>query len=279
MQLVTWNIQWGKGCDGVVDLARIVSTAKRLADADVYCFQEVSDNFVSLDGGIDQSSVLADLLPDHRPVFRPAVETIDSEGGLHRFGNMTLSRLPVLQVASHLLPWAHYDVSLSMRRSALEVTVLADFGPIRIVNTHLEYYSRSQREAQILRLLELQEEASIESKPAASNHVEPYGSQSVARSSLLCGDFNFDVSDPQHALLHSASRSGVNYRDAWIARYPSQPRQLTCGLHDHVQWKDGPDCRDFIFVSEDIVGRVTHMKVDEATTASDHQPILIEFAD
>lgn len=279
MQLITWNIQSGKGCDGVVDLSRIVSTAKTLADADVYCFQEVSDNFFDLDGGVDQGSELAALLPDHRPVFRPSVETIDSEGRSHGFGNMTLSRLPVVQIACHLLPWAHSDVSRSMRRSALEVTVRSNFGLIRIVNTHLEYYSRPQREAQIVRLLELQEEASVESKSAAPKHVEPYGSQTVARSSLLCGDFNFDVSDPQHTLLHGSTRSGVNYRDAWMSRYPGQPHQLTCGLHDHVQWKNGPDCRDFVFVSEDIVDRVVRMRVDEATAASDHQPILIEFRD
>ncbi len=279
MQLITWNIQWGKGCDGVVDLKRIVATAKALADADVFCFQEVSDNFAVLDGGVDQAAELAALLPDHRPVFLPAVETIDSEGRSHRFGNMTLSRLPVLQIANHLLPWAHDEVPKSMRRSALEVTVQASAGPIRIVNTHLEYYSRPQREAQIVRLLDLQEAASGSSKSAAAKHVEPYGSQTVAPSSLLCGDFNFDVSDPQYALLHRASRSGLNYRDAWVSRYPDQPHQLTCGLHDHVQWKNGPDCRDFVFVSEDLAGRVTSMKVDEETAASDHQPILVEIAD
>ena len=202
MQLITWNIQWGKGCDGVVDLKRIVATAKALADADVFCFQEVSDNFAVLDGGVDQAAELAAMLPDYRPVFLPAVETIDSEGRSHRFGNMTLSRLPVLQIANHLLPWMHDEVPKSMRRSALEVTVQASAGPIRIVNTHLEYYSRPQREAQIVRLLDLQEAASRSSKSAAANHVEPYGSQTVAPSSLLCGDFNFDVSDPQYALLH-----------------------------------------------------------------------------
>src|SRR5205085_2017479 len=101
----------------------------------------------------------------------------------------------------------------------------------------------------------------------------------VAPSSLLCGDFNFDVSDPQYALLHGASRPGLNYRDAWVSRYPDQRRQLTCGLHDHVQWKNGPDCRDFVFVSEDLVGRVLRMRVDEETAASDHQPILVEIAD
>jgi endonuclease/exonuclease/phosphatase family metal-dependent hydrolase len=277
MRLITWNIQWGKGCDGVVDLARIVSTARALGDADIFCFQEVSDNFGNLDGGVDQSAELAALLPDHQPVFRPAVETIDDEGRPHRFGNMTLSRLPVLQVANHLLPWAHEGVPRSMRRSALEVTVQAKFGPIRIVNTHLEYHSRLQREAQIIRLLDLQEEASIDAKSAASKHVEPYRSQTVAASSLLCGDFNFDVSDPQHLLLHGSSRPGLNYRDAWISRYPDQPHQPTCGLYDHVQWKSGPDCRDFIFMSEDMVGRIARVEVDGATAASDHQPVLIEI--
>jgi endonuclease/exonuclease/phosphatase family metal-dependent hydrolase len=160
MRLIAWNIQWGKGCDGVVDLARIVSTAMSLGDADVYCFQEVSDEFSSLDGGIDQSRQLAALLPDHLPVFRPAVETIDGEGKVHRFGNMTLSRLPVLQVAGHLLPWPRAGEPRSMRRLALEVTVQASFAPVRIVNTHLEYYSAAQREAQLVRLLDLQEEAS-----------------------------------------------------------------------------------------------------------------------
>jgi endonuclease/exonuclease/phosphatase family metal-dependent hydrolase len=277
MRLITWNIQWGKGCDGVVDLARIVSTARALGDADIFCFQEVSDGLANLDGDIDQSATLAALLPDHRPVFGPAVETIDGEGKAHRFGNMTLSRLPVLQIANHLLPWAHKGVPRSMRRSALEVTVQASFGPIRIVNTHLEYYSQLQREAQIIRLLDLQEEASSDPKSAASRHVEPYGSQTVAASSLLCGDFNFDVSDPQHALLHGSSRPGLNYRDAWTCRYPDQPHQPTCGLYDHVQWKSGPDCRDFVFVSEDLTSRVACMEVDVVTAASDHQPILIEI--
>ena len=88
-----------------------------------------------------------------------------------------------------------------MRRHALEVTVQAAFGAVRIVNTHLEFHSAGQREAQITRLLDLQEEASMQPEQAGSRHAEPYGSQTVAASSLLCGDFNFDVADPQHALI------------------------------------------------------------------------------
>jgi len=277
MRLITWNIQCGKGCDGVVDLARIVTVARSLADADVFCFQEVSNGFASLDGDTDQGAQLAALLPDHRAVFRPAVETIDSQGKPHRFGNMTLSRLPVLQVASHLLPWPQDSSVRSMRRQALEVTVQTAFGEVRVTNTHLEYYSLMQRDAQIERLLDLQQEASTYRQ--AVDEREPYGRQAIAASGILCGDFNFDVSDPQHAMLDASSRPGLNYRDAWTIRHPGLPHQPTCGLHDHVQWKNGADCRDFIFVTDDITGRIRRMEVDGETAASDHQPVLIELAD
>jgi endonuclease/exonuclease/phosphatase family metal-dependent hydrolase len=277
MRLITWNIQWGKGCDGVVGLARIVSVARSLADADIFCFQEVSDGFTSMDGGVDQSAQLAALLPEHRPVFLPAIETIDSQGRSHRFGNMTLSRLPILQVASHLLPWPQDNSVRSMRRQALEITVQTTFGALRVTNTHLEYYSPAQRHAQIARLLDLQEEASTYRQ--AADEREPYGRQMIAASGILCGDFNFDVSDPQHAMLHSASRPGLNYRDAWTLRYPDRRHEPTCGIHDHAQWTHGADCRDFIFVSEDMAGRIRRVEVDRVTDASDHQPVLIELAD
>jgi len=278
MRLITWNIQWGKGCDGVVDLDRIVATARVLGDADVYCFQEVSDGFAKLDGGVDQSALLAGLLPEHRPVFRPAVEAIDGEGRVRRFGNMTLSRLPVLQVENHLLPWPQAGHGRSMRREALAVTVATAFGPLRVVNTHLEFHFAAQREAQIRRLLDLQEEASTSPRAAASRHDDSYACQTLAASSLLCGDFNFDVSDPQHGLLHGSMRGGLNYRDAWMLCHPQGPRPPTCGIHDRELW-DAPDCRDFIFVTEDLAARVSRVEVDVETAASDHQPVLVELAD
>lgn len=278
MKLVTWNIQWGKGCDGVVDLARIVSTAKALADADVYCFQEVSSGFPELDGGVDQSRALAALLPDHRAVYRPAVEACSNSGQLRTFGNLTLSRLPILQIANHLLPWPQAADHRSMRRHALEVTVQTAFGPLRIVNTHLEFFSSVQRQAQVGRLLDLQQEASTSPKLADAQPVDPFAAGSATASSLLCGDFNFDVAEPEHATIHGSSRPGLNYRDAWTIRYPDLPHEPTCGLYDRDLW-DGPDCRDFVFVSEDLAPRVTAVTIDSETSASDHQPVLIELAD
>jgi len=279
MRLITWNIQCGKGCDGVIDLARIVAVAKDMADADIYCFQEVSDNFANFDGGADQPAQLAALLPDYRPLFRPAIESIDDTGRVHRFGNMILSRLPVVQVTNHLLPWPGANAKRSMRRHALEVTVQTGFGPLRVVNTHLEYHVAAQRDAQIARLLDLQEEASTGSMAAKPHQVEPYTSQTLAAASLLCGDFNFDVSDPQHALLQKSNRPGLKYRDAWTIRHGERPHAPTCGIHDRAQWPNGADCRDFIFVTEDLSSRILRVEVDGVTDASDHQPVLIEITD
>ena len=243
-------------------------------------FRKCRTTLSNLDGGTDQSAQLAALLPDHLPVFRPAIETIDSEGRVHRFGNMTLSRLPVLQIANHLLPWPGAGAVRSMRRQALEVTVQTAFGPLRIVNTHLEYHSAGQREAQI----------DAAAGFAAGSIDQPEGIAVPGTTSLTearrwrrracCAAISISTSsDPQHALIHQSARPGLNYRDAWNICNPGQPRSPTCGLYDHAQWTDGPDCRDFIFTSEDLTGRIRRVEVDGKTDASDHQPVLIELAD
>ncbi len=157
----------------------------------------------------------------------------------------------------------------SMRRHALEVTVQAAFGTLQIVNTHLEYHSPDQREAQIARLLELQQEASTSSSigfPAQ----RAYGSQTLAASSVLCGDFNFDVTDRQHAVIDQSARPGLNYRDAWGIRRPGQPRSPTCGLYDHVQWANGGLSR-FRFHDGRFGWRIRRIEVNSKTDASDHQ--------
>ena len=60
MKLITWNIQWGRGADGRVDLDRIVAHARRLADFDVLCVQEVGGGYPELAGhdGSDQFAAL-----------------------------------------------------------------------------------------------------------------------------------------------------------------------------------------------------------------------------
>ena len=87
MKLITWNIQWGRGIDGRIDLERIVRHARAMADFDVICMQEVADNFPGLEGNDDrdQFAELAKL-----PIVflhDPQGEIDESEDGQHRAEN------------------------------------------------------------------------------------------------------------------------------------------------------------------------------------------------
>ena len=101
MKLITWNIQWCRGCDGRVDPERIIDTARDLADFDVLCLQEVSDGFPGLAGSVgeNQFGILASLLPGYQAVEGIAVDVPGARGGRARFGNLLLSRLPVWRVS------------------------------------------------------------------------------------------------------------------------------------------------------------------------------------
>jgi len=59
--IVSWNIQCGSGCDGVVDLERIARVVKAMGEADVICMQEVARNDPAIAGGADQAAELETL--------------------------------------------------------------------------------------------------------------------------------------------------------------------------------------------------------------------------
>ena len=92
MKLVTWNIQWGRGADGRVDLERILAHARRLADFDVLCLQEVSAGYPELPGcdGADQFRALAERLPEFTAIAGVATDAPRVEGERKAFGNMIL---------------------------------------------------------------------------------------------------------------------------------------------------------------------------------------------
>ena len=78
MNVMTWNVQWCRGVDQRVDPARIASEAKRIADFDVLCLQEIADNFPDPDlggsAGEDQFALLATLLPGYTAIPGIAVD-------------------------------------------------------------------------------------------------------------------------------------------------------------------------------------------------------------
>ncbi len=283
MKLVTWNIQWGRGADGRVDFDRIVAHARRLADFDVLCVQEVCAGHDRLAGcdGADQFAALAERLPGFTAVAGIATDTPHPAGGRRRFGNMILSRLPVRQTFAHLLPWPADGATMSMQRVAVEATIEAPLGPVRVLTTHLEYYSARQRAAQVERLRELHREAIAHAREGRAGTAADGPFEAVARAApaILTGDFNFLPASGEHARLQQPFDDATPaWCDAWTLLHPETAHPPTCGVHDKVQWPEPAFTFDFVFVSADLAHRVRALTVDARTDASDHQPVLLELA-
>jgi endonuclease/exonuclease/phosphatase family metal-dependent hydrolase len=277
VKLVTWNIQCGLGCDGRVDLPRIMRTARALADADIYCFQEVSRGFHSLDRGDDQPARLAELLPGYSGVFRPAVDDLHEAGVPRQFGNMVLSRLPIRGIANHVLPWPPVEGLRSMRRAALEVLVGTPLGPLRVITSHLEYHHARHREAQVRRLREIHAEGHALDRLRFRDQSDgPYRMLPPAVGTVLCGDFNMGPGEAAYEAMIADNGSGApRLYDAWRMCKGSEPHAPTTGVFDVAQWPEGPHCRDYFFVSGELVHGVMGIGVDLATDASDHQPLCL----
>ena len=284
MKLITWNIQWGLGIDGRVNLERIVSAARDLARFDVLCLQEVADNFPGLEGndGADHFSELAErLLPEYRLFAAFGVDAAGEGGRRRRFGNAIATRYSVLSVRRHALPWPADPGKETMPRVAVELTLQAPMGPVRVTTTHLEYYSDIQRRAQAVRLRELHEEscerAARPGLPTAEGG--PFDAAPQTAAAILTGDFNFP---PDHAAYGDIQRpSGASlpaYRDAWPLVHGRRPHVPTFCVHSQAYSK-APYCCDFVFVSGEVAPRVRSIAVDSETRASDHQPLLLEVDD
>jgi endonuclease/exonuclease/phosphatase family metal-dependent hydrolase len=283
MNLITWNIQSCRGCDGRVEPQRVVEVCRSMADVDVLCFQEVARNYAELPGskGEDQFALLAALLPGYTALEGIAVDVLGADGRRRQFGNMILTRFPVFQAYRHLLPWPADPAVPSMQRAALEAVLEAPFGRLRVTTTHLEYYSETQRRQQVNRLRELHAEAC--EHRADRNHSKKEGGpfQTMPRpaASILTADFNFRADDALHDRIVAPYSDGTPaYRDAWRVRHGERPHDHTIGVHDRVQWPEAFAC-DFIFVTEDLAARVQDVEVNLATDASDHQPVLLRLGD
>jgi endonuclease/exonuclease/phosphatase family metal-dependent hydrolase len=278
MKLITWNIQWALGMDGRMDPSRVVSHAREMADFDVLCLQEVSDNFPELqanDGG-DQFQRFAELLPGYTALAGAPLDILADDGRRKRFGNMILSRFPVAQVLRHTLPW-EADATRNMPRMLIEAVVLTGSGPLRVMTTHLEYSSDKLRKAQVEAIREIHRSACDRETLPRENGPGTYRRGPGSRSAILTGDFNMKPSDPTKVRISDPFDSGApSLVDTWSAVRPDEPHPPSFCLYD--QTYGPPHCCDFIFVTDDLVSRVRRISYDTDTKVSDHQPVLIELS-
>lgn len=281
MKFLSWNIQWGRGADGVVDIERSIAAMRKVGPLDVICLQEVARNWPGLKGlarAEDTPQRLAAAFPQFQTLFAAGVERGDAEAGTRAFGNLLLSRERVGQIFRHMLPAPADPGVRSMQRVCLEVVIEGRVPGLRVLTTHLEYYSARQRLAQVeaLRTNQLEALEGVTQRVSRSSD-SLFGVPPRPEAAILCGDFNFAPDSSEYQRMCSPGSRGVPYWvDAWRAARGVEPHADTVGLHG-AEWPEQPYCCDYFFVTPALADRVRRIEVLADTSASDHQPVLLEL--
>ena len=292
MQLTTWNTQWCCGLDGEVDPARIVQAIQSLGACDVLCLQEIAVNYPQLRGSPqNQVEQLQALLPDWQLFFGAAVDEFTSQGR-QQFGNLIATRLPVLQVQHYPLPYPADLEARSMPRMCTAVTVQdPELGPVRVMTTHLEYYSKRQRmsQARYLRRLHFEALSQVHAPGEQAHDGSPFQAKAHTPHAVLCGDFNLEACEPEYNVLASEASViecleagwpeqvvGAGWSDAWRVLHPQQEQPHTFKVFERRYGLEPVAC-DFVWVSDSLRSHVRSFEVDGVTKASDHQPVHVVF--
>ena len=295
MLVSTYNIQWGKGRDGVVDLTRIAQT---VAEADVIGLQEVERNWREMEHA-DQVQRLVELFPDRHVCFAPSVDIDGSsgEGGRvkgrrRQYGLLVISRWPVLTARTYPLPSYPVHGHLNDSSVLLETVIGHPTAPFRFYVTHLNYVSERQRLLQSRLILDIVADAPVQGGPITGPGVpaSEYGADWIAvqkedvpsmpRPAILLGDFNMMPNSPEYAVL--AGPVGPDYgrlaeqglfADALTLTGVNENAGITYPANGIEQAKR----IDHIFVTLELAGLVRRAWIDEAADASDHQPVFAEL--
>lgn len=280
MRVVSWNIHWGCGKDGRIRIHAIIDVLRKL-NPDVICLQEVAGNHPELEGSAtaNQFKQLAGAFGGFHSIDQPTSE-IYRNNMPRLFGNQILSKYRITQVHRHLLPWPP-DPSHppGMPRGALEVVLDAPNGKLRVVNTHLEYYSQVQRFEQVRRLKYLHWEACERSRLAPPDPTmdAPYQLGTRPATAIICGDFNMTEGSAEYdELVVPGPEGALPLVDAWRAKHPEHARAPTTGLHG-FPWPAKAECYDFFFVTDDLAPHIANADVQSETSVSDHQPIVLDL--
>jgi len=285
VKFATYNIQYGVGQDDQYNLDRI---AEALAGQDIIALQEVTTNFprCHMENQPDMLAKALNLYSAFATGFEYDVSYKDKTGTIINarmgFGNMVLSRWPIIYSRAHTLPRVaselpvDYKPHVDLPRVALETVIEIDGTPVRVISVHLSHLPGIQRAPQIDALKILA--TSLPHEPALwQDHPQLHvwnGGQpapAIPPSTLIFGDFNFEPDSNDYARM-TATQPGSGLVDAWNVSQTRSDDVLTC-LEENGQITR----LDYLFLSEDMQAKVRSANVDQSITASDHFPVFFEI--
>lgn len=291
MKFVTYNIQYGKGKDAKFDLQRI---AQSVTGADVIALQEVS-RYMPMAPNEDQPQLLADLLPGYYWVYGPAldVDGCDASKGevfnrRIQFGNMLLSKTPILASLTHALPKQALVDFASHQRVALEGVISTGVGSLRLYSVHLSPNNPRERMLQVETLLRSHHEGRNGRQvwTGPGSWFQKYGSEQppVAVEAVVMGDFNLAPDSDQYTQLvgqvdpiYGRIGTSVNFVDAWVRAGNAEQSGVTCPrcpVNDtHYDMRI-----DYGLVSIGLTRHVRSAWIDDGALGSDHQPVWFELS-
>jgi endonuclease/exonuclease/phosphatase family metal-dependent hydrolase len=296
MLIVTYNIQFGCGRDGTVDLARI---ARTVAAADVIVLQEVERYWRPAHG--DQAEQLAGLLPGFRWVHAPSVDLDGTSVGVdgtvdnrrRQVGLMILSRAPIL--STRRLTLDKFPVRGRIAEDAILLEAILPVGNValRVYNTHLSYLSQRQRLRQLEQIKQFVRSAPLRGGVIAGDGVpadafradwvdlEAEAIPPMPASAILLGDFNMTPRSPEYESLVGALDpvygrlvEADRYADVLTLAGMAENEGITFPASRGKQ----PKRIDHGFVTPDLAGRVKRAWIDDKADGSDHQPVWVELS-
>ncbi len=287
IKFATYNIQYGVGQDHCYDLSRIVDTLK---DQDIICLQEATTNWQVCENDNQPEALAAklNLYMAYAPGFEVDYGSKDDNGIITNarrgFGNMVLSRWPILYSRAHSLPrpatgvFADFYPLVDLPRVALEVVINVNSNAIRFISVHLSHLPGEQRIAQINALKSLvtclpSEMNLWDDDPELSVYTEGVQAPPIPQSTIIAGDFNFEDDSNDYAqMMKPLTDSTDTLIDAWLASKTRLSNPGTCLEYD------GRFSRlDYLFVTPDLNGRIGSAYSDQSNVSSDHFPLFFEL--
>jgi len=296
MKIVTYNIQFGLGKDAHNDLQRIAGAVE---GADIIALQEVERNW-ERSGNVDQPEILASYLPDFYWVYGPYFDVDASrknpggknpggknpdgsiENARRQFGNMVLSKTPILSTRLFPLPKSANLKHRNMAVGMLETVVCLGGGKaLRIYNTHLSARSQKDRMIQIQRMRDTIAQAPAEGNAWTGSSEDPLWREDsyalpMPEKFVLLGDFNHGPDDPEYTRLIQPDGNDFDLFDCWTLTGNALDEGVTFIPAEDPQ--NGSRI-DFAFVDRRLKNKVTKARIDSDAQGSDHQPFWITIDD